>query len=95
MFIRMCYRGLDGHCLGHSCTYIYFFKINNIVETGNTQLAALQKYEVESSTVCGDMCSLVVKQQHFRKLFRFMVETSNVATEIIISCLKAYRESIN
>jgi hypothetical protein len=21
-FIRMCYRGLDGHCLGHFCIYI-------------------------------------------------------------------------
>jgi hypothetical protein len=26
MFIRMCYRGPDGHCLGHFCVYIYFKK---------------------------------------------------------------------
>jgi hypothetical protein len=27
MFIRKCYRGPDGHCLGHFCIYTYVFKI--------------------------------------------------------------------
>jgi hypothetical protein len=24
MFVRLCYRGLDGHCLGHLCILTYF-----------------------------------------------------------------------
>jgi hypothetical protein len=25
----MCYRGPDGHCLGHFCIYMNYFKIKN------------------------------------------------------------------
>jgi hypothetical protein len=30
MFIRLCYRGPDGHSLGLFCTYIFFFQNKKI-----------------------------------------------------------------
>jgi hypothetical protein len=66
MFIRMCYRGPDGHCLGF---LIYFFKIKSLAERASRHVVQYEMckgtYQYQCDFVTGGstsgLCSQGVK----------------------------------